>query len=136
LDDRKDIVDIQSLELEGLESEGTFHIDERIADVLRNFDFLAYLHLVVVVHLDFKVRRGNAPCDASNDLIKCLQRSNPDSEVPCQQQYFVNFAEPGIVLGVVIEYFRHAALEATSLKPDYYSRLIPTKMIDLILKMI
>ena len=52
----KNIVHIQALQLEGLKSIWTFHVDEGIADVFGNFDFLTYLHFVIVLDLDFKVR--------------------------------------------------------------------------------
>ena len=75
--------------------------------MLRDFDFLADLHLVVVFELYLKVGGSDAPRNAPNDLVKGLQRGYPDPEVARQQQYLVDLVEAGVVLGVVVKDLRH-----------------------------
>ena len=55
LNNRKNVIDIETLKLERLETIGTFHIDQGVANMLRYFDFLTYLHFIIVFDLDLKV---------------------------------------------------------------------------------
>ena len=85
LDDRENIIDIKTLKLERLKTIGTFHIDQGVANVLRNFDLLTYLHFVIVLNFNLMVGGSDAPCYSSDNFIKSFKRGDSDSEVASEE---------------------------------------------------
>jgi len=107
LNDREDAIHIESLKLKRLNGIRAFHIDQGSTNMLWHFDLLADLHFVIIVDFYLKVGWCDTPCDSSNNFIKSFQGSYSDSEITCQQQNFVNLAEPWIIFRFVIYYLYH-----------------------------
>jgi hypothetical protein len=78
--------------------------------MLGNLNFLTNLHLVIILHLNLKIRRGYTPSNTSDYLIKSFQRGYSDSKIACQQQNFVNLAEPWIIFRIMVDNLRHCII--------------------------
>ena len=75
--------------------------------MLRDFDFLSDLHLIVVVNIDLEVGWSDAPSDTADDFIKGFERGDSDSEVTSEEKDLVDLLETRIIFGIVVDDLCH-----------------------------
>ncbi len=107
LNDRKDIIDIKTLELEGLKIVWTLHVFKGGANVLGDFNFLADLHFIIVVDVDLEVGWCDTPSNSADDFVEGFKRGDSDSEVAGKKENFIDLLEPWIVLWIVVNDLCH-----------------------------